>query len=175
MSLPQVRVENIQEPSEHIHTVLELVKPEYLQKTYQISSWTDATDFLEQLSRRMGRLLKVCVMLRTSVYNCMYLCGNKVWGNGLLSLMFLNVIFYRRVLLIITESTCHSIFRRVENQTSTLLQEISWMTSRGESCLILSGLLLQWATSIECLWLIVNISLCPSTCGFYLIFVGRNM
>ena len=173
MSLPQVRVENIQEPSEHIHTVLELVKPEYLQKTYQISSWTNATDFLEQLSRRMGRLLKVCVMLRTSVYNYMYLCGNKVWGNGLLTLMFLNVIFYRR--LIITESTCHSIFRRVENQTSTLLQEISWMTSRGESYLTLSGLLLQWATSIECLWLIVNISLCPSTCGFYLIFVGRNV
>ena len=54
---------------QHIHTVLELVKPEYLQKTYQISSWTDATDFLEQLSRRMGRLLKVCVMLRASVYN----------------------------------------------------------------------------------------------------------
>ena len=78
MSLPQVRVENIQEPSEHIHTVLELVKPEYLQKTYQISSWTDATDFLEQLSRRMGRLLKVCVMLRASVYNYMYLCGNEV-------------------------------------------------------------------------------------------------
>ena len=59
---PQVRVENIKNPSEHIHAVLELVKPEYLQKTYQISSWTDATDFLEQLSRRMGRLLKVCVI-----------------------------------------------------------------------------------------------------------------
>ncbi len=55
----QVRVENIKEPSEHIAAVLERVKAEYLQKTYQIPSWTDANDFLEQLSRRTGRLLKV--------------------------------------------------------------------------------------------------------------------
>lgn len=56
----QVRVENIKEPSQHIEAVLERVKPEYLQKTYQITSWTDATDFLEQMAKRMGRLLKVC-------------------------------------------------------------------------------------------------------------------
>jgi len=43
--------------------VLERVKPEHLQKTYQVSSWTDATDFLEQMANRMGRLLKVGVSL----------------------------------------------------------------------------------------------------------------
>ena len=73
---PQVRVENIKDPSEHIHAVLELVKPEYLQKTYQISSWTDATDFLEQLSRKMGRLLKVCVVCYEHQFTITGICSS---------------------------------------------------------------------------------------------------
>jgi len=54
-----VRVENIQEPADHVPAVLERVKPEFIAKTYQVSTWTDTQDFLEQLGRRMGRLLKV--------------------------------------------------------------------------------------------------------------------
>ena len=55
----QVRVENIQEPADHVPAVLERVKPEFIAKTYQVSTWTHAHDFLEQLGRRMGRLMKV--------------------------------------------------------------------------------------------------------------------
>lgn len=55
----KVRVENIQDPSSHIPAVLERVKPEYLSKTYQIVSWSDSADFMEQVAKRMGRLLKV--------------------------------------------------------------------------------------------------------------------
>lgn len=55
----QVRVENVQEPSIHIPAVLAKVKSEYISKTYQIDSWSDPTDFMEQLAKRMGRLLKV--------------------------------------------------------------------------------------------------------------------
>lgn len=53
-----VRVENIKEPEDHIPVVLERVKPEYLQKTYKIDAWTDATDFLTKLAKRTGKLLK---------------------------------------------------------------------------------------------------------------------
>ena len=52
-------MENIKEPSEHIPAVLDRVKPEYLCRTYQVASWTDAVDFLTQLARRTGKLLKV--------------------------------------------------------------------------------------------------------------------
>ena len=58
-ALLQVRVENLKDPADYIPAVLERVKVEYLQKTYHVSSWTDATNFLEQLAARMGRLLKV--------------------------------------------------------------------------------------------------------------------
>jgi nuclear GTP-binding protein len=54
----KVRVENIQEPSDHIAAVLERVKPEYISKTYQVESWADPADFMEQAANRMGRLLK---------------------------------------------------------------------------------------------------------------------
>ena len=53
-----VRVENVRDPEDHIPTVLERVKPEYLTKTYKISDWTDPEDFLKKLAERMGKLLK---------------------------------------------------------------------------------------------------------------------
>ena len=55
----QVRIENVKYPSDHIPAVLERVKADYLKKTYNVSSWIDVNDFLEQIARRMGRLLKV--------------------------------------------------------------------------------------------------------------------
>ena len=64
----QVRVENIKDPSDHISAVLERVKPEYLSKSYQVSSWTDASDFLELLAKRTGKLLKVAVRKLSHTY-----------------------------------------------------------------------------------------------------------
>jgi nuclear GTP-binding protein len=53
-----VRVEHLSSPSEHIAPLLERVRPEYLQRTYNISSWTDSVDFLAQLARKRGKLGK---------------------------------------------------------------------------------------------------------------------
>lgn len=53
-----VRVENVDSPSEHIPAVLARVKPEYLCQTYHLKSWTGYEDFLTQLARRGGKLLK---------------------------------------------------------------------------------------------------------------------
>lgn len=55
----QVRVENVENPSDYIEAVLSRVKQDYLVKTYKIPSWTDATDFLEKLAAKSGKLLKV--------------------------------------------------------------------------------------------------------------------
>uniref|UniRef100_A0A672HBU4 Nucleolar GTP-binding protein 2 n=1 Tax=Salarias fasciatus TaxID=181472 RepID=A0A672HBU4_SALFA len=53
-----VQVEKIKDPEDHIGAVLERAKPEYIQKTYRIPSWTSAEDFLEKLAFRTGKLLK---------------------------------------------------------------------------------------------------------------------
>lgn len=53
-----VQVEKIRNPDEHIGAVLERAKPEYIQKTYRIPTWTSAEDFLEKLAFRTGKLLK---------------------------------------------------------------------------------------------------------------------
>ncbi|KAL3867873.1 hypothetical protein ACJMK2_040719 [Sinanodonta woodiana] len=53
-----VRVENIKTPEDYIGALLERVKTEYVRKTYKVESWTSPEDFLEQLARKSGRLLK---------------------------------------------------------------------------------------------------------------------
>ncbi|XP_067032799.1 uncharacterized protein [Acropora muricata] len=53
-----VRVENVKEAAYHIPEVLQRVRHDYITKTYKISSWTDANDFLEQYAQRTGKLLK---------------------------------------------------------------------------------------------------------------------
>lgn len=53
-----VRVENLETPAEHIPALLSRVKPEYIKRTYNLVSWSDSQDFLGQLARRMGKLLK---------------------------------------------------------------------------------------------------------------------
>lgn len=55
-----VRVENVGTPEDYIPELLRRVKPEYLLKTYSVSSWEDHEDFLEQVAKRYGKLLKVC-------------------------------------------------------------------------------------------------------------------
>ncbi|KAM4701679.1 nucleolar GTP-binding protein 2 [Discoglossus pictus] len=53
-----VQIEKIKTPEDHIPTVLERAKPEYISKTYRIDSWENAEDFLEKLAMRTGKLLK---------------------------------------------------------------------------------------------------------------------
>ncbi|KAF4527563.1 hypothetical protein B566_EDAN016041, partial [Ephemera danica] len=53
-----VRVENVPEPENYIGAVLEKIRKEYLKKTYKIDDWKDEEEFMENLARRMGRLLK---------------------------------------------------------------------------------------------------------------------
>nr|XP_039248064.1 nucleolar GTP-binding protein 2-like [Styela clava] len=53
-----IRVEHVKNPEDHIPEVLNRVKKEYISRQYQIIGWTDHEDFLEQMARRTGKLLK---------------------------------------------------------------------------------------------------------------------
>ncbi|WVZ56939.1 hypothetical protein U9M48_007400 [Paspalum notatum var. saurae] len=53
-----VRVTNLEDAAEHIGEVLRRVKKEHLQRAYRIQDWTDDNDFLVQLCRTTGKLLK---------------------------------------------------------------------------------------------------------------------
>ncbi|KAM5574547.1 nuclear/nucleolar GTPase 2 [Rosa sericea] len=53
-----VRVTNLQDASEHIGEVLKRVKKEHLQRAYKIKDWEDDNDFLVQLCKSSGKLLK---------------------------------------------------------------------------------------------------------------------
>jgi nuclear GTP-binding protein len=53
-----IRVEKLEEPSAYVAEVLKRVKTKYIARTYGITSWTRSIDFLEQLSRKSGKLLK---------------------------------------------------------------------------------------------------------------------
>ncbi|CAO3595952.1 unnamed protein product [Absidia cylindrospora] len=53
-----VRVENIPHPDDTIPTILGRVRHEYIKRTYGIRDWKDPVDFLEQLGRKTGKLLK---------------------------------------------------------------------------------------------------------------------
>ncbi|PRQ40200.1 putative nucleolar GTP-binding protein [Rosa chinensis] len=54
----RVRVTNLQDASEHIGEVLKRVKKEHLQRAYKIKDWEDDNDFLVQLCKSSGKLLK---------------------------------------------------------------------------------------------------------------------
>ncbi|WOL15421.1 nuclear/nucleolar GTPase 2 [Canna indica] len=53
-----VRVTNLEDASEHIGEVLKRVKKEHLQRAYMIDDWADENDFLEQLCKSTGKLLR---------------------------------------------------------------------------------------------------------------------
>ncbi|KAK0423704.1 hypothetical protein QR680_008286 [Steinernema hermaphroditum] len=53
-----VRVENVKDPENHVQGVLDRVKPEHLQKTYEIGPFADVDDFLTKIAVKSGRLLK---------------------------------------------------------------------------------------------------------------------
>lgn len=53
-----VRVELVQNPEDYIEEVIKRVRKEYLTKTYKIDGWNTATEFLEKMAARTGKLLK---------------------------------------------------------------------------------------------------------------------
>lgn len=53
-----VRVENVENPEQYIAAVLKKTKPQHIQRTYDIGGFETATEFLELLARKGGRLLK---------------------------------------------------------------------------------------------------------------------
>ena len=53
-----VRVENVQNPEQYITAVLRKTKPQHIERTYEIRGFNSATEFLELLARKGGRLLK---------------------------------------------------------------------------------------------------------------------
>lgn len=53
-----VRVELIQNPEDYIEEVIKRVRKDYLMKTYKVDGWDTATEFLEKMAARTGKLLK---------------------------------------------------------------------------------------------------------------------
>ena len=53
-----VRVENVENPEQYITTVLKRTKPQHIERTYDVRGFSNATQFLQLLARKGGRLLK---------------------------------------------------------------------------------------------------------------------
>ncbi|KPM37440.1 Nucleolar GTP-binding protein 2 [Neonectria ditissima] len=53
-----VRVEKVEHPEQYIHALLGKVKQHHMEKTYELSGWTNHVEFLELLARKGGRLLR---------------------------------------------------------------------------------------------------------------------
>ncbi|KAF2837001.1 putative nucleolar GTPase [Patellaria atrata CBS 101060] len=53
-----VRVENVQNPEQYVAAALRKCKQHHVERTYDLKGWTSATEFLELLARKGGRLLK---------------------------------------------------------------------------------------------------------------------
>uniref|UniRef100_U5EVC1 Nucleolar GTP-binding protein 2 n=1 Tax=Corethrella appendiculata TaxID=1370023 RepID=U5EVC1_9DIPT len=53
-----VRVELINNPEDYIEEVMKRCRREYLMKTYGINDWNSHIDFLEQMAKKSGKLLK---------------------------------------------------------------------------------------------------------------------
>ena len=53
-----VRVENVENPEQYIAAVLKKTKPSHIERTYDVRGFSNATEFLELLARKGGRLLR---------------------------------------------------------------------------------------------------------------------
>ena len=53
-----VRVQNIENCEEYVEYILDRVRKQYLQTMYEIEDWTDSFDFMAQIAKRSGKLLK---------------------------------------------------------------------------------------------------------------------
>lgn len=52
------RVEKVENPEQYIDALLKRVKQHHMERTYDLKGWTNATEFLELLARKGGRLLR---------------------------------------------------------------------------------------------------------------------
>ena len=52
------RVEKVENPEQYIPALLERVKRHHMERTYELTGWENATEFLELLARKGGRLLR---------------------------------------------------------------------------------------------------------------------
>ncbi|KJZ77580.1 Nucleolar GTP-binding protein 2 [Hirsutella minnesotensis 3608] len=53
-----VRVEKVEHPEQYIAALLDRVKRHHMEKTYELKGWENATELLELLARKSGRLLR---------------------------------------------------------------------------------------------------------------------
>jgi len=53
-----VRIENVANPEQYVAAALRKCQARHIQRTYDISAYADATEFLETLARKGGRLLR---------------------------------------------------------------------------------------------------------------------
>lgn len=53
-----MRAERLDNPTDFIPPILARVKPEYVRKQYGLPEWTDAADFVAQLAKKTGKLMK---------------------------------------------------------------------------------------------------------------------
>ena len=53
-----VRVEKLENPAQYIDAVLQRTQPRHIERTYEVRGTGNATEFLEVLARKGGRLLK---------------------------------------------------------------------------------------------------------------------
>lgn len=53
-----VRVEKVEQPEQYIQALLGRVKRHHMEKTYDLKGWNNATELLELLARKGGRLLR---------------------------------------------------------------------------------------------------------------------
>jgi nuclear GTP-binding protein len=53
-----VRVEKLDHPAQYVAAVMRKVQRRHLERTYDIREWDDATEFLDKLARKSGKLLK---------------------------------------------------------------------------------------------------------------------
>ncbi|GAB0090166.1 Nucleolar GTP-binding protein 2 [Sergentomyia squamirostris] len=53
-----VRVELVTNPDDYVTEVLKRVRPEYIMRMYKVSNWVDTHNFLEQVAKKTGKLLK---------------------------------------------------------------------------------------------------------------------
>lgn len=53
-----VRVENVEHPAQYVDAILRRCREKHLLRTYELRGHAGATDFLEQLARKGGRLLR---------------------------------------------------------------------------------------------------------------------
>ena len=51
-------MENVENPEQYIAAVLKKTKPQHIERTYDVRGFENATEFLEILARKGGRLLK---------------------------------------------------------------------------------------------------------------------